>query len=715
MTSTRPTPRPIRRLLVANRGEIALRVLRTAELLGIQTVAVSSEADADAPFARAADRVVVLPGVSATQTYLDIDAVVAAALVAGCDAVHPGYGFLSENAAFARAVQTAGLTWVGPPARAMESMGSKVQSKRLVAAAGVPLVPGAELPDTGLADETDPLQVAATVGYPLLVKASAGGGGKGMRSVAAPDELVEAVATARREAASSFGDPTVFLERHLDPVRHVEVQVFADMHGNIVHLFERECSIQRRHQKVLEESPSPGATPKTLQGMYAAAVAAARAVDYVGAGTVEFLVSGQGDAQEFFFLEMNTRLQVEHPVTELITGLDLVEWQLRVAAGESLPLQQDEIQRSGHAIEVRLYAEDPARGHQPATGPIHCFDLDTDRLAGVRLDSGVDAGSMVTPYYDPMLAKVSAAGPTRRVAAARLAAALRQLVLHGPVTNRGLLVALLADPEVLAGNTTTDLLDRRPELNGVVPAEVARAHLVAAAVGSAALADSGAGTAVPAGWRNVPAVPQWRAFGDPSSGATTCVLYGQGRDGIRVAIVDGSEPSFADLPDLVPAAGLGAACNPGDGRSGRVTTTVRYVENGVRVTARVHVHGDDVYVDDGWWSTGWTAMPRFAESGADAHAGGPATAVPGTVTAVLVEVGETVEAGQPLVLLEAMKMEHRIVAESAGEVARLFVAVGDAVDAHVVVAEVVSASDAPAPGSDGLSVHPAEQTTENPA
>ena len=385
--------RKITRLLVANRGEIARRIIRTCDQLGIETVAVFSDPDRDAPFVDEATYAVALGGSTSAESYLDAAKVLDAARRSGADAMHPGYGFLSENPDFASAVGDAGLVWVGPTPASMRAMALKVEAKRIAAEAGVPLVPGAELAtDLGGADL---LARGEQVGYPVLVKASAGGGGKGMRVVRTAADLADAVAGARREALSSFGDDTVFLERYLERSRHVEVQVFGDVHGAVVHLFERECSIQRRHQKIVEESPSPGATPATLQAMYAAAVSLASAIGYVGAGTVEFLVSGEGDAQEFFFLEMNTRLQVEHPVTEMVTGLDLVQWQLDVAQCEPLPLQQSEIERSGHAIEVRLYAEDPARDFLPSSGTVTTIDL-YEREVGIRVDSAVEAGSVVS-------------------------------------------------------------------------------------------------------------------------------------------------------------------------------------------------------------------------------------------------------------------------------------------------------------------------------
>ncbi|MGA1597266.1 MAG: acetyl-CoA carboxylase biotin carboxylase subunit, partial [Candidatus Nanopelagicales bacterium] len=359
----------MKRILVANRGEIARRVFRTARAMGIETVAVYSEPDADAPFIREADISIPLRGATSAETYLDVEQIIDAVRRSGADAVHPGYGFLSENAGFAEAMGAAGVTWIGPTPESIRAMALKVEAKRLASSAGVPLVPGAEL-----GDGVDAAAVAAEVGYPLLVKASAGGGGKGMRIVERPEDLNDALESARREAQASFGDPTVFLERYLTESRHVEVQVFGDIHGNVVHLGERECSIQRRHQKIVEESPSPGLAPHLADPMYAAAVSLASSIGYVGAGTVEFIVAGEGDAQEFFFLEMNTRLQVEHPVTEMVTGIDLVEWQIRVARGERLPRTQSEIAPCGHAIEVRLYAEDPARGYLPNTGVLECFE-----------------------------------------------------------------------------------------------------------------------------------------------------------------------------------------------------------------------------------------------------------------------------------------------------------------------------------------------------
>ncbi|MDH5294593.1 MAG: ATP-grasp domain-containing protein, partial [Acidimicrobiia bacterium] len=441
----------ITKLLVANRGEIARRVFRTARAMGISTVAIFSDPDSDAPFVAEADEAIAIGGASPADSYLRVDAVLDAARRAGADALHPGYGFLAENADFAQAVIDAGLTWVGPSPAAIRSMGSKLESKRLMVEAGVPTLASVDV--TGM----EPSQVAEAgldIGYPILVKASAGGGGKGMRIVRDAGDLVDAVAGARREAASAFGDDTVFLERYLDAPRHVEIQVFGDSLGNIVSLFERECSIQRRHQKIVEESPSPAVDEDLRRRMGEAAVAAARAVDYVGAGTVEFLLQDG----EFSFLEMNTRLQVEHPVTELITGLDLVRLQLLVAQGAPLPSEALSPTITGHAIEVRLYAEDAANSFLPVTGTIHRFRF--PEMTGLRVDSGVEDGSEISVHYDPMLAKVIVWAPTRVEAAATLASALSRAEIQGSITNRNLLANVLRHPEFVAGATDTHFLER---------------------------------------------------------------------------------------------------------------------------------------------------------------------------------------------------------------------------------------------------------------
>lgn len=649
------TDTTIHRVLVANRGEIAARVIRTCRELGIQAVAVHSDADADAPYVALADRAVRLPGVSSTETYLDGAAVIAAAHAAGADAIHPGYGFLSENPGFARAVIDAGLTWIGPTPESIESMALKVEAKRIAAAAGVPLAPGCELARAMTDDQI--LYACARVGYPLIIKASAGGGGKGMRVVSSADDLVEAVNAARREAASAFGDDTVFAERYLAGARHVEVQVVGDSHRNVVHLFERECSIQRRHQKIIEEAPSPGVTSAVRGRLHEAAVALAKEIGYVGVGTVEFMVSGEGEAQEAFFLEMNTRLQVEHPVTEAITGLDLVALQIAVARGEVLPFRQADLEHSGHAVEARLYAEDPANGYLPATGLIHRFGVDPS--VPVRIDTGVADGSVVTPHYDPMLAKVIAHGPTRTAAAGMLADGLSRMELHGPVTNRDSLVATLRSAAFLAGETTTAFLDEHADVLApeVDAADVDR-HAVSAA--AAVLELERPDDLVPIGWRNV------------TGPLPSVALTRRGSDEVLDVTVG-------------PAAHVVAVHGS--------TVTVVATADGVAARCRVTRYGSEVFVDDGLASTVWAVAPRFADHSADAVGHGAVTPVPGTITAVHVEAGQSVAAGQVLVLLEAMKMEHRILADVDGVVAQVLVEVGQSVDAHALVVEFADEGD----------------------
>jgi propionyl-CoA carboxylase alpha chain len=441
--------KPIRRLLVANRGEIARRIFRTAHRMGIGSVAIYSEGDARAPFVQEADIAIALQGRSSTDTYLDIDKVLDACRRSGADAVHPGYGFLSENARFAQAVIDAGLTWVGPSPAAIRGIGDKLAAKRVVKAVGVPALEAFEL-----TPQADALAAAQRIGYPVLIKAAAGGGGRGMRVVQSPDALAQAVEGARREAAASFGDGTVFLERWLSHSRHVEIQILGDRHGNLVHLFERECSIQRRHQKIIEEAPSPALDAGLREAMGQAALAAARHIGYDSAGTAEFLVSGR----EFFFLEVNTRLQVEHPVTEAITGLDLVREQIRVAEGEPLGYAQADLKIGGHAIEARVCAENPAQDFLPTPGTVLVWE--PAREDGVRYDSGVESGSEIGIEFDPMIAKVIAHAPTRREAAARLARALERTRIQGIVHNRDFLVAVLRSDAFLAGDTTTDFIER---------------------------------------------------------------------------------------------------------------------------------------------------------------------------------------------------------------------------------------------------------------
>jgi acetyl/propionyl-CoA carboxylase alpha subunit len=646
----------IRKLAVANRGEIARRIFRTCREMGIATVAFFSEPDRDAAFVREAGEAVALGGASPTESYLRIEAVVEAARRAGADAVHPGYGFLAENATFARAVLDAGLTWVGPAPDSIASMGSKLESKRLVEAAWVPTLPSIDL--TGL-DEDAAEAAAAEIGFPVLVKASAGGGGKGMRIVRYPAELASAVAAARRESAAAFGDDTVFLEKYLDRPRHIEIQVFGDSHGNLVSLFERECSIQRRHQKIVEESPSPALTPELRRNMGEAAVAAARAVHYVGAGTVEFLYQDGA----FFFLEMNTRLQVEHPVTEEVTGLDLVRLQLLVAAGLPLPPEALEPVQMGHAIEVRLYAEDPRRGFVPVTGRLDRFRLPTEH--GLRVDSGFEDGSVVSVHYDPMLAKVIAWAEEREEAAALLARELERAEIHGMQTNRDLLVRILRHPEFLAGDTDTHFLERHhpAELGKPLPTvEEERLAAVAAALAGAAARGEAATVlrTIPAGWRNSPALLQQTAFAGEQGDIP--VGYRFERRGDPVVEVGGVRFDRVRL----------AACTPE-----RVGLEV----DGHLRWYRVHVAGDVHHVDGPSGYSRLVELPRFPLPTLEEEPGSLHAPMPGKVVKLAVAEGEQVSEGQTLVVMEAMKMEHTLRAPHGGIVGAVRVREGEQVEA----------------------------------
>ncbi|WP_253880875.1 ATP-binding protein [Actinomadura rupiterrae] len=642
----------IEKLLVANRGEIARRVFRTCRDLGVATVAVFSDADAGAPHAREADAAVRLPGDAPSGTYLRAERIIEAARAAGADAVHPGYGFLSENAGFAQAVIDAGLTWVGPPPAAVAAMGSKIEAKRLMAAAGVPVLP-----------EPDPAAVIAT-DLPILVKASAGGGGRGMRVVRDLAELDEQVAAAGREAASAFGDAAVFCEPLLERARHIEVQILADAHGTVWALGERECSIQRRHQKIVEEAPSPAVSPELRAELCAAAVNAAKAIEYVGAGTVEFMLAPDG---RFFFLEVNTRLQVEHPVTECVYGLDLVRLQLEVAEGARLP--DEPPAPRGHAIEVRLYAEDPALDWRPASGVLHAFDVpDVDaRFAvpagsGLRLDAGYETGGEVGVHYDPMLAKLIAFAPTRAAAARRLRQALAQARLHGVTTNRDLLVRVLGEAAFLAGDTHTGYLDEVGLDKLAQPLADERAVRLSAL--AAALAEAAANRAsapvlggLPSGWRNLPSQPQRKAF----EGGIE-VAYRLTRNGLvaedGVALVEAS-------PELVV---LDAA--------------------GVRYAFDVQAAGGRVFVDSALGPVALTPEPRFADPSDLVAPGSLLAPMPGTVVRVEAEPGADVAEGQTLLILEAMKMEHRIAAPAAGTLAELNVTQGQQVEAGSVLAVI---------------------------
>ena len=667
--------RPFTKVLVANRGEIARRVFAGCRRLGIATVAVHSEPDADAPFVAEADEAVALGGTTAAESYLDVAKVLDAAARTGAGAVHPGYGFLAENAAFASAVIDAGLVWIGPPPAAIEAMGSKVGARALMGDAGVPVVPGAELPD-----DADLAAEAERVGFPLLVKASAGGGGKGMRPVESAADLEGAVEGARREAASAFGDATVFIERLLQRPRHIEIQLLADTHGAAVSLGERECSIQRRHQKVVEEAPSPRVDEELRERLGAAAVAAAEAVGYVGAGTVEFMLDESG---EFFFLEMNTRLQVEHPVTEMVLGLDLVAEQLRIAAGEPMSARAQEPRINGHAIEVRLYAEDPASGYLPQTGTLADFEVPAaapfavprgeGEPADLRLDSGFEPGSEVSPHYDPMLAKVIAWAPSRAEAASRLAAALTRSRVHGTVTNRDLLVRILRDSGFLAGDTDTGFLDRGGEelLAPLVDAEGERLHAAAAALAASAERREEAEVLrfVPSGFRNNFSEPQRIAFASQGSsdGAELEVLYAFRRDGVEISV--GGEPLDVVVRALAPEG-------------------VELEVDGVSRRYEVSRDGDAHFVNSPLGQSSLRELPRFPTGEESLGEGALVAPMPGKVIKLAVAEGDAVEAGDVLVVLEAMKMEHELTAPSAGTVAELRVAEGDQVESGAPLAVV---------------------------
>jgi propionyl-CoA carboxylase alpha chain len=646
-------------LLVANRGEIARRVIRGAHAMGIRCVAVYVDADAAAPFVAEADEAVRLPG-----TYLDGKAILEAARATGAGAIHPGYGYLSENAAFARAVEEAGVAWVGPSPEAIERMGDKITAKALAAESGVPTLPGSEDPAS-----------AAEVGFPLLVKASAGGGGKGMRVVEAAPDLDEAVAAARREAASGFGDDRVFLERFVARARHVEIQILGDAHGNLVHLGERECSIQRRHQKIIEESPSPRVDPAMREAMGRAALELARALAYRSAGTVEFLVDD--DTGEFFFLEVNTRLQVEHPVTECVTGIDLVREQLRIAAGEPLGYRQDDVAFSGSAIEARLYAEDPANGFLPATGTLVAWAPAGD--PPLRWDSGVERGSVVGTDFDPMLAKVVAHAPTRAEAAGRLALGLERTDLGGVVTNRDFLVATLRTPEFLAGDTTTDFIERVSPPRRLDPAMEDRERLARVA----ALWLQGAHRAAAPVWREAPS--GWRNARLPDQHVvlrageeTLPVSYRRLRDG-RFRFGDGAH---ARLHGWTPE-GIDVEI---DGRRARARVT--------RAGDVLHVHGPRGNVALG-------IEPRFTVPGDDASAGGFVASMPGKVIDLRVRAGDAVSAGDVLIVLEAMKMEHPMRATEDGVVREVRVAEGEQVEGGTLLLVVEAAAEVEGPEVEG--------------
>jgi acetyl-CoA/propionyl-CoA carboxylase biotin carboxyl carrier protein len=686
-------------VLVANRGEIAVRVIRTLRELGVRSVAVFSDADADARHVREADTAVRIGPAPAAMSYLSVPALLDAARRTGAQAVHPGYGFLAENAGFARACAEAGLVFIGPPASAITLMGDKIRAKETVAAAGVPVVPGSS--GSGLTD-AQLVDAARAIGMPVLLKPSAGGGGKGMRLVRDEALLGDEIAAARREARSSFGDDTLLVERWIDRPRHIEIQVLADAHGNVVHLGERECSLQRRHQKIIEEAPSVLLDEETRAAMGEAAVQAARSCGYVGAGTVEFIVPGN-DPASYYFMEMNTRLQVEHPVTELITGLDLVEWQLRVASGEQLPYRQQDITLTGHAIEARICAEDPARGFLPSGGTV--LALHEPQGNGVRTDSGLGTGGEVGSLYDPMLSKVIAYGPDRATALRRLRAALADTVILGVPTNAGFLRRLLAHPAVVAGDLDTGLVER--EASGLVPEGVPEEVYAAAA-----LLRHSAATASPAdasGWVDPFSVADgWRLGGTPAR--TVLDFRLPGRDPVQVSLRScptGTELAFGHVGEgAEPPQPVTGACGPLAPLPGG-RETARPVEiSGHRIALELagvtHTFSHSPSPDGVWLGRdgdSWhvqdhdpveASLAGAGRSGADTLA----APMPGTVTVVKVAVGDEVVAGQSLLVVEAMKMEHVISAPHAGTVTELDVSAGATVAMDQILA-VVAPVEAP--------------------
>ncbi|WKG09288.1 biotin carboxylase N-terminal domain-containing protein [Nocardia sp. PE-7] len=660
----RATGGPITNVLVANRGEIARRVFATCRRMGIGTTAVYSDADAASPHVSEADAAIRLPGNTPAETYLRGELIIEAALSAGADAIHPGYGFLSENAEFARAVLDAGLVWIGPPVAAIEQMGSKVESKKMMDAAGVPVLA-----------ELDPAEVT-DAHLPVLIKASAGGGGRGMRVVRDLAELRDQIAGAQREAESAFGDPTVFCERYLETGRHIEVQVMSDTFGKTWAVGERECSIQRRHQKVVEEAPSP--LVEKVDGMrerlFEAARLAAEAIGYEGAGTVEFLADEKGD---FFFLEMNTRLQVEHPVTEQTTGLDLVRLQLQVASG--LPLPATQPAQRGHSIEVRLYAEDPANDWQPQSGPVHKIEIPFTageftvlEQPGVRLDTGVVDNSLVGVHYDPMLAKVISYAETRSEAAHLLATALQRAKLHGLVTNRDLLVRVLRHPAFLAGDTDTAFFATHDL--AVLSAPLASEADEALSIVAAALADSAANRSAsrlagltPSGWRNLPSQPQTKSYESRTTG-THEVRYRFTRTGVEVEGHEGLE--------LISVA------------ADRVVLGVPGERGSVRRQFEIARYDDLVAIDSPLGPVAVRRLPRFTDPSEQVAAGSLLAPMPGSVIRLGAAEGDQVKQGQPILWLEAMKMEHTIAAPATGILSALNVTVGQQVEVGTVLAVV---------------------------
>jgi 3-methylcrotonyl-CoA carboxylase alpha subunit len=662
------------KILIANRGEIACRVIRSARRLGIATVAVYSDADRGAMHVELADEAWPIGPPPAQESYLNIGAILDVVRNSGAEAVHPGYGFLSENAEFAEACGSAGVTFIGPPASAIRAMGSKSAARALMQGSGVPLVPGYH------GEDQDPARLvdeAERIGFPVLIKAAAGGGGRGMRLVTGAEEFAAALAAAKREAVGAFGDDRMLIEKYLSRPRHIEIQIFADIHGNTIYLFERECSIQRRYQKVLEEAPAPGLDAKRRSVMGKTAVAAARAVGYVGAGTVEFIA----DAKSFYFIEMNARLQVEHPVTEMVTGLDLVEWQLRVAVGEALPVDQRDLRLRGHAIEARLYAEDPERGFLPQTGTLHELRFPPADVA--RVDTGVRRGDRLTPFYDPMIAKIIVWGEDRPAALNSLRRALAETAVLGIVTNLGLLVRISAHPEFAAAAVDTGFIERHRDvlLPGHRPAP---AMALAAAAVARLLAHASAATTAAA------------RFDDPNSPwarSDGWRLNGQGhqklvfRDGVAERTVIARAQAGNWLLELGEEAIRAIGERRPDG-------TLSVVLDGVRGRATVLDHGSETAVflaGENWQLI--EIDPLAAHEGDDPGAGRLTAPMPGRVTQLLVGAGDAVRRGEPLMIIEAMKMEHTVAAPVDGIVDAVRFSVGDLVEEGAELIALVSPGD----------------------
>ena len=660
----------LRRLLIANRGEIVCRIARTAQRLGITAIAVYSDADRNARHVRMADEAYHLGASPAAESYLDMAKITSLAKRVGADAVHPGYGFLSENAAFAQACMDAGLIFVGPPASAIRAMGSKSASKAAMAAVGVPVAPGYHGDDQS---QQRLIAEAERVGYPLIIKASAGGGGKGMQVVNGSAEVAAAIESAQRLARTAFGDDRLLMERYFPRARHVEVQVFADSHGATVSLFDRDCSVQRRHQKIIEEAPAPGLRPEVREAMSQAAIQSARAVGYVGAGTVEFLVD---EAQHFYFMEMNTRLQVEHPVTEFITGIDLVEWQLQIAQGARLPKEQNEILSHGHSVEARLYAEDPAHGYLPSVGRISHLHW-PESAPGLRLDMGVDAGDEVSPFYDPMLGKIVAWGESRGAAIDKLHRALGEVEIVGVTTNRALLTSVLADETFRAGGVATDFLGARHALlsfgepaAGEVDAALGGLWYASRQTGDDALwADT-------RGWRLAAAPRSTWVFGD-----LTVIIEGAGADTYLARVTDTSRATGA--AHAGPAEYfLRLAARGGDSLQVELAGRIQQVRL-LEIDQELHL-----------FRGGRQVLLRLARTEdalqvtAGAEEGSLLTPLPGTVVAVHVAAGQRVMRGAPLVTVEAMKMEHTLTAPYDGTVTRVAFGLKERVAAGSVLVEL---------------------------